>query len=132
MLKELCLADWLQNLQDALLHQSVLDGRNAERPRPSIQFGYFYPPYPLGKVIVQLVTNHRYQFLRMQAGKICDGLSVNSLGMTSLVFLDISVGQQDVLFLADEFHKITKTSAIAAFRIEVIKNCLKVVVFIVP
>lgn len=68
----------------------------------------------------------------MQAGKICDGLPVNSLGVTSLVVLDISVCQQDVLFLADELHKVVKTSAIAAFRMEMVKNCLKVVVFIVP
>ena len=71
-------------------------------------------------------------FIRGALSNVPDCEFICSTRFTSCVFLDISVGQQDVLFLADEFHKITKTSAIAAFRIEVIKNCLKVVVFIVP
>ena len=71
--------DWLQDLQERLLDDTVPNGRNAEFPDTSPVFGYYYPFYRerLVALIPQFGDQHD-DLTRQILGKCLYGLAVNS------------------------------------------------------
>ncbi len=71
--------DWLQDVQQGLLNDTVTNRRNAELSHTAVRLGDFYPPHWLGTIalVLEFVSKLGDLFTEM-LGKIRDVLAIDS------------------------------------------------------
>ena len=98
---ELCLTDGFQDLLDALLHQSVPDAGNTQRPGFSVWLWDVLPAHWFGTVAVFAAcdgfSDLADDLSRWKPSNVTDILLVCFCCVAACVGLDVSVGQHDVV-----------------------------------
>lgn len=112
VLIEFRFTDWLQHLLDTLLNDTVFHGGDTQRTHTPIWFGDFHAANCVRMKILQPFPHIGNQFFRLFFSHLYDGGRVYAFGLTALISLDGTVGQQDILLTGYQLHQLCENFAV--------------------
>ena len=128
---EPCFTDWLQHLLDTLLNHAVFHGGDTQRAHTSILFWDFNTAYCVRMKILQPRPHVGNQFLRSFLAHFNNRGRVYTFGLTALVLLDGTIGQQDILLAGNQLHQVCKDFAVLTFLVQIVKYFLGVIILVI-
>ncbi|MNF77348.1 hypothetical protein D3C84_594900 [compost metagenome] len=128
MLVEIRLCYWLQHLPHALLHDSVDDAWNSERPCFTIRFRDINAPYLLRSVIQQDALDVAYQLFFRASLYVSYRLAVCSDRSRAFIRFDGAVRQQYIRSGCHDVVELGEAFSLARFRMQIGKSLGHVVV----
>lgn len=122
------LADRLQHLQNALLHNAVHNGGDAQRSELTVRFWDFHPPDRAGMIPTELFLDKPDECPLAHFGQVLDRPLIHAGSTASLIALDRSVSQPDIFFACNQLHQVLKYFALQAVCVQAVKGALQVVI----
>ena len=108
MVIKFCFTDWLQDLQDTLLHDAVYNGWDSKGAGFPVWFWDFHPADRAGVIALKLLLNQRHIFFLVQFGKVLYGALIYSCGTAPCVSFDCPICHSNIFLTGNEFHKVNK------------------------
>ena len=127
--KELRFAYGVKHLQNCLLYHSVPYGWYSKWTFLAVRLRYLHPPYRLWVVTFQLVSHSADNLISWTFFNVSDSKLVRARSITTIVPLEVTICQQDVLFRSDNLHKVGENFSILTSCIQIVEYCCHIIIF---
>ena len=120
-----------EDLLDALLDDTILDGRNTERTHSSVRFRNFHSAHCVRLKIRKPPSDICDQLVRMLFTHLDDRRVIDSASFASCVLLYGSISQQHIRLAGDDLHELCEAFSLFAFPIKLVELLLNTVILVV-